>query len=361
MGANFLGGSPAISQKGLALARILPDVTGSDTPTLVAAYIKSVGFAAPWFAALLAICALAAIQIMAAVNISTAGTIFARDFYCRIFNPEADDRQLKLYARIGIALTVLIALAVASYAPSAQAVLGALALGFGSQLIVPLVAACWLPWITRQGAVLGLITGLVAVVLTERFGEAVTLFFGLRLPWGRWPWTIHSAAWGLFFNFAVCSIVSALTQNRADYQHRTRFHAFLAEYTSPSVRQRAWRPIAWAITLVWAFFAIGPGAVIGNDLFGPPNGGPANWHLGIPSLWAWQLAWWLLGILVLWFLAYRMDLSTPPPRIVEFYVPRAGAVISPIYPKEQWRLWFWALVVVAVAITALRWIFGWSG
>ncbi len=358
MGANFLGGSSTITERGLAVARVLPAITGSDTSTLVAAYIKSISSTAPWFAAVLFICALAAVQVMAAVNISTAGTIFARDFYGRIFNPQADDRLLKLYARIGIALTVIIALIVASYAPSAQAVLGALALGFGAQLLVPLTAVCWLPWITRQGAVLGLIVGLVAVILTEHFGEAVTLFFGLRLPWGRWPATIHSALWGVFVNFAVCLIVSALTQNSAETEHRMQFHAFLAEHTSASARQRIWRPVAWAISLVWIFFAIGPGAVIGNDLFGPPNGGIAHWRLGIPSLWAWQLVWWLLGVLVIWFLAYRMGLSTPPPRVVEFYVPGANqGRASPIYAREQWRMWFWALVIAIVAVIALRWIF----
>jgi Na+/proline symporter len=359
MGANFLGGSPVIAAKGLVVARMLPDLTGADTSTVVAAYIRSFSAAAPWFSGLLAICALAAIQVMAAVNISTAGTIFARDFYCRIFNPEADDRLQKLYARIGIALTVLAALAVASYAPSAQSELGALALSFGSQLLPSLVAICWFPWITRQGAVLGLVAGLAAVMLTEHFGEVLTLFFGLRLPWGRWPWTIHSAGWGIFVNFAVCLIVSALTQNSGERQHRMQFHAFLAEYAGPPTRPGTWRPVAWAITLAWAFFALGPGAVVGNDLFGPPNGGIASWYLGIPSLWAWQLAWWMLGILVIWFLAYRMGLSAPPARMVEFYVPRSGpSAASPIYPREQWRVWFWAVVIVAVAITALRWMFG---
>ena len=76
------------------------------------------------------------------------------------------------------------------------------------------------------------------------------------------------------------------------------------------------RPAVWALTLVWLFFALGPGAIIGNDLFGAPNGGLAAWALGVPSLWAWQTIWWALGVLVIWWLAYKMELSTARhPRI----------------------------------------------
>ena len=43
----------------------------------------------------------------------------------------------------------------------------------------------------------------------------------------------------------------------------------------------------WIITLVWFFFAIGPGCVIGNTIFGDPAK-PATWANGIPSIWIWQ-------------------------------------------------------------------------
>jgi uncharacterized protein YggT (Ycf19 family) len=33
---------------------------------------------------------------------------------------------------------------------------------------------------------------------------------------------------------------------------------------------------------------------------------------GIPSLWAWLIVWWALGVLLLWLLAYKLELSTPP-------------------------------------------------
>ena len=72
------------------------------------------------------------------------------------------------------------------------------------------------------------------------------------------------------------------------------------------------RPAVWALILGWMFFAIGPGAVLGNDLFGAPGAGIDAWKLGIPSLWAWQIIWWALGVFVIWWLAYKMEFSTAP-------------------------------------------------
>ena len=58
--------------------------------------------------------------------------------------------------------------------------------------------------------------------------------------------------------------------------------------------------------MLWAFLALGPGATIGNYLFGEP---PAQWALDIPSIWGWQLIWWVAGVLLVWFLSYGLRLS----------------------------------------------------
>ena len=47
----------------------------------------------------------------------------------------------------------------------------------------------------------------------------------------------------------------------------------------------------------------------GGNVFGNPHA--KTWIMGVPSLWAWQMMWWALGVLVLWFLAYRLQMSTP--------------------------------------------------
>ena len=94
------------------------------------------------------------------------------------------------------------------------------------------------------------------------------------------------------------------------------FHSFLREHASLPEEKRSLVPIAWIITLAWFFFGIGPGAVIGNWIFGDPNM-PSEWIFGIPSIWAWQILFWAIGVYMMWMLAYRMELSTPPKTAVQ--------------------------------------------
>jgi hypothetical protein len=65
----------------------------------------------------------------------------------------------------------------------------------------------------------------------------------------------------------------------------------------------------WIVTLIWFLFAIGPFCVIGNTIFGDPMQ-PATWINGMPSIWIWQILWWILGIGMMWFLAYKLQMST---------------------------------------------------
>ena len=82
-------------------------------------------------------------------------------------------------------------------------------------------------------------------------------------------------------------------------------------------------PTAVIITLLWFFFGIGPGAVIGNWIFGSPLD-PNTWVFGIPSIWAWQILFWLLGTGMMWFLAYKMEMSTMPRKTVSALVEDIG-------------------------------------
>ena len=118
----------------------------------------------------------------------------------------------------------------------------------------------------------------------------------------------------MFFNVVICLLVSAFSARDADRPRRDRFHAFLTEYGSLTISRRWSKPVAWIIVLVWVFFAIGPGSVIGNFLFGEPNGGYEGWYFGMPSIWAWQIIWWALGVGVIWYLAHKMEMSTAPER-----------------------------------------------
>ncbi len=265
--------------------------------------------AAPWLVGLLSVCALAAMQSTGAAYMSTAGGMLTRDILKRFIIPNASHIQQKLWGRIGVLVIVLAALVVATTATDALVLLGGLAVAYGFQMWPALIAICWWPYLTRQGIVVGMIAGLVAVTLTESIGSQF-------MPWGRWPMTIHSAGWGIFFNLGLAIIVSAMTQNDTEREHRMTFHNFLREHATLSEEKRGLVPVAWIVAIVWFFFGIGPGAVIGNWIFGDPTNA-ATWTFGIPSIWAWQLLWWAIGVFMMWFLAYKMELSTVPEKEVE--------------------------------------------
>nr|VFJ67449.1 MAG: Na+/proline symporter [Candidatus Kentron sp. FW] len=281
---------------------------------------------APWLVGLLSVCALAAMQSTGAAYMSTAGGMLTRDLIKRFLMPAATHSQQKLFGRIGVIIIVALALAVATTATDALVLLGGLAVAFGFQMWPALIAVCWWPWLTRQGVIAGLIAGLIAVVATEKIGVS---WFGIE-AWGRWPLTIHSAGWGILFNLSIAIIVSIFTQNEYDKHHRMDYHDFLREHASLPASKRGLIPVAWIITVVWFFFGVGPGAVIGNTVFGNPND-MATWMFGIPSIWAWQILWWVVGVFMMWFLAYKMEFSTVPDMEIMALQEDIGDVDSGAY------------------------------
>jgi solute:Na+ symporter, SSS family len=281
--------------------------TGGKQGNLVPQLIYLMSDSAPWLVGLLSVCALAAMQSTGAAYMSTAGGMLTRDLVKRFLMPNASHTVQKILGRAGVGVIVLAALLVATTSKDALVLLGGLAVAYGFQMWPSLIAICWWPFLTRAGVTVGLIAGLIAVTLTESIGKDV---FGIT-AWGRWPLTIHSAGWGILFNLGLAIIVSYFTQNTADTEHKMKFHSFLREHASLSPEKRRLIPTAVIITLLWFFFGIGPGAVIGNYIFGSPLD-PNTWVFGIPSIWAWQILFWVLGVYMMWMLAYKMEMSTPP-------------------------------------------------
>jgi len=356
IGGNILGAAPAIDAAGLTASQAL---RASPSAGLLGAYLGALGTAAPWFAAMLAVVAVAATQAFAAMAASATSTILVRDVYRRYLEPDLGLERQRLFARFGIGLILLLALLIATFVPAAAAALGALALGFGLQLITVLAAICWLPWITRPAATVGVVAGMVVVFFTEDLGVASAAFFGLDLPWGRWPWTIHSGLWGLAANVAVVLVVSLISQRQEEAARRHGFHRFLAAHATLPVRRHYLRYVAWAAALAWLFFALGPGAVIGNTVFGDPRGGIEAWAFGVPSLWAWQFGWWVAGVLLVWFLSDRMGMATMPSQFIEL-AAKAERAIPPARhsgPNVAF-VGFWVLLLMIGAAAVLNWSFG---
>ena len=311
VGANLLGANPSINLNGFALSHILPELDINNVSSLIFSFIGSLGSASPILVGLLSICLIAALQSTLAAFLMTSGSMVARDLYRPYIDKDPSWKRELLVARLAMLLICLAALYLATFFETSLILLGGLAIAFGFQLFPVLLGMIWFPWITKTGATLGLITGMFFVILAETFGHKLT---GNALPWGRWPLTIYSGLWGLFFNVIVCFLSSAFSSNDADKEHRKSFHDFMNDHMGIHPSRKKIKSFAYVLFLIWAFFSIGPGLIFGNLIFGSADLSYSKWVMGIPSLWAYQIIWWAAGVLLIWFMANKMDLSTLPKK-----------------------------------------------
>jgi solute:Na+ symporter, SSS family len=253
---------------------------------------------------------MAMLLIAVAFFTASGASIAIIELLQRYIVPGLAPRGERMTARITLAVIYAAALVLAAFLPAGTAVLSTLALPLAAQLFPAYLGLCWIPWMSRSAVLVGLILGSLFVVFTEPPG--LIFFNGLfvELPWGRWPLTIHSAAWGLVINVAASLIVAIFTRQDAERERRDALHAVFRRDHRANFGGRAARNAKWSLTLLWVFLALGPGAILGNTFFAQPAFTEANLSLGVPSLWVWQASFWIIGVMLVWWLAYRSGLST---------------------------------------------------
>jgi solute:Na+ symporter, SSS family len=262
-------------------------------------------------AAVCVIVMLIAMLLIAVAFFTTSGaSIVTIELLQRYVLPGLTPGGERLTARVALAVIYGAVVLLAAFLPAIAAVLSTLALPLSAQLFPAYLGLCWFPWISRSAVLVGLIVGSLFVVFTEPPG--LIFFNGLfaELPWGRWPLTIHSAAWGLAVNVAASLLVAIFTRQDAEREHRNALHAIFRRDHRIDFGGRAARSAKWSLTLIWIFLALGPGAILGNTFFAHPVFTEADLSLGVPSLWVWQASFWIIGVMLVWWLAYRSRLST---------------------------------------------------
>jgi solute:Na+ symporter, SSS family len=331
----------------------------SSSNAAVADLLAELGAGSPWFMAAIYFGLVAGFQALAAASLVTAAQALVRDVFAPDFMPDLDPSTATLLGRICVGVLTLASVLLATRAPAAAVSLGALALPFAAQLAPALVGLCWLRWISPPAALVGAVVGVVTVALTDSLGVTVMNFVGLHLPWGRWPWTIHSAGWGLAANVAAALVISAITPTRRANQRATTVGVFLAECASLRSTGRGLKPGAWAAALAWLFVGAGPGLLFGNFAFGDSGGGLDKWLLGVPPLWGWCLLAWALGVVLVWLLAYKLELaSSSSVDIVPLESGPAGRPTAVGLRVDHLHALLWALSGAGAVIAALAWMFG---
>ncbi len=262
-----------------------------------------------FFAVGMVLMLVAALQLTVSFFVQSGASLFVIELLGRYILPELRPAGRALAGRITVTVVYLSVALMAAYLPLVTEMLGALTLSLSAQLLPAVLGLCWLRWLSRSAVLAGLVFGILLVLFTEPAG--LVLFEGLfvELPWGRWPWTIHSAAWGLAFNVGACLLVAIFTRGGAERAHRDRLHDVFYRHHRQDFGGRAARGAKWSLILLWAFFALGPGAILGNWFFSQPVFSSGAARLIMPSLWVWQILFWFLGVFIVWWLAYQARMS----------------------------------------------------
>ena len=356
IGASLLGANSEINNSGLSINTVLPELSQKDHTLLIYNIINLMDNSALWLTGLLAVGVIAAIQSTSAAFLMTSGSIITRDLYKTYVNKNITWKNELVAVRLITMLIFLASLYLATFAKPAMVIFSGISISIAFQFLIVLLGLVWFPWITRGAAISGIIIGIIIVILTETIGQQIS---GNRLPWGRWPLTIHSGVWGLIFNVFICfsvSAFSALAKIDMDREHRQKFHDFLNDHMGLHPSRTKLRSFAYVIALIWLFFGAGPGQVLGNNFFGDPGGGYEAWILKIPSIWGYQLIWWFFGIGLIWFLASKMDLSTLPNRPIQAndLHKEPDEVLGEVnYIDKLGTGYGWILILIGIAILTI--------
>ena len=234
----------------------------------------------------------------------TGGVILLiRDLVALYLFPRLSADQKRFSARLGLGLTFFFVALLSSFAPFICAIISTVVLPLSVQTLPAIIGITFFRWISGGAVLAGFALGSLIVLFTEPPGLLLFESLFVELPWGRWPLTIHSAVWGLLFNSVFVLLISALTITSGNWLQRDQIHEAIGVNGLQSVMTKG---LLWSLFLTWGFLAYGPGAILGNTFFTKPIFTQVEARLGIPSIWVWQILFWLLGLLMIWWLAFKI-------------------------------------------------------
>lgn len=271
--------------------------------------IKNIQSLSPFLFGIISLSVIAVLHMTAVLLLKLLSNLIALDlskgsFFIARFGQETLRGTAHVLAALFCTLFAFITLVLVINFPNIFPILATLGIAFSFQLFPALVGVCYVPWFTGRAILIGLITGIMVVLLTDKTNGAISDILGFPLPFGPHPYSIYSAVWGVLLNLMVVIFVSTFTQSRNGLERRAEFHHFLETNLKKQTPRPFLLPLGWAVTFVWFFFAIGPGtsfqsAFLAFDLFGSQ----------LLSFWVWIGFWWAFGVFMLWLWAYPLQLS----------------------------------------------------
>lgn len=233
---------------------------------------------------------IAAIHSTAAPYIGTGGTIILRDVYWRYFKKQEAGHAEQIWAnRVFVTLLTVLAVIVSLTAPGAIVMIGGFATSFGFIMYLMLMGVHYGFRYPAIGVVIGLIGAIAACFVT---------YF-----WYQYPLSMHTAFWGLFAGLVIAYLCRGLgiKDNEETIKRQQEVRQWLNSIDAPSERGQKWRNAMKVLVPLWYVFAIGPLCMLGNSAFS---------FAGFAPLWSWQIAWWIVGIVMMWALCFKAEMST---------------------------------------------------
>lgn len=305
MGSNLLGANVVLNQSGIVKLKFLPEfISMLNDGSLILYLLKVVENFSGLLFVFLVISFLAAIQSSGSAFIFCGATMMTRIFYTKNNKDLNYENKQKKLTRIFSLLIIIFSLTLIIINKNLLFLLAGLSIALSFQLVVPLLAICYFPWLTKSGIKYGLIFGLITTLTTDNIGQII---FSEYVPWGTWPLTIYSGFWGIAINSLLAILISLFTQSSLEQKNRIKFHNVFNISKNKENLNKNYLFSSILFFIIWLFFSIGPALIIGNDIFGTPDE-KNSWIFDIPSIWAWQIIFWLLGIASLWNLANSLKL-----------------------------------------------------
>jgi hypothetical protein len=187
--------------------------------------------------------------------------------------------------------------------------LGGLATAFGFIMYVPQLGVLWgFKW-PGIGTFFGILGGMIAVYVT------FAVF--------KYPLTIHCAAWGTGVGLLLAYLLRALgvKDSQKTLERQKEVRDWIDNIEAPSPKAAPWRQAMKYIVPLWYLFAIGPLCILGNNAFS---------FAGFPPLWSWQITWWMLGLVMMWALCFKAEMSTVTDKQIERAEQESNIVVEEV-------------------------------
>ena len=233
---------------------------------------------------------IAAIHSTAAPYIGTGGTIILRDIYWRYIKKQKAGHAEQIWAnRIFVTGITLLAVIVSLTSPGAIVMIGGFATAFGFIMYIMLLGVHYGFRYPSIGVALGLVGAIIACF--------ITYFFLV------YPLSLHTAFWGLFVGLLIAYLCRGLgiKDNEETKKRQAEVREWINSVDGPTEKGQKWRNAMKWLVPIWYLFAIGPLCLLGNNLFE---------FGGFLPIWSWQIVWWILGIIMMWALCFKAEMST---------------------------------------------------